>query len=272
MNLKSNKAITLVALIITIIILLILAGVSLSMILGENGLINKAQSSVDKYQESSNNEQDFLNNIDEYITKLGSANIDKYEDVTVTAWQKVTPELCISGRYVTINFESSDESVATVNKNTGEVTGVKAGKANITVKIIDYLGKETSKSCTITVVYPTVTISGAEFYIIDNKVNSVTLLSKNIIGSTSWSNAVSKASSYGRSLGGIGRQLTKDEAENLDLSVRAINVEYWTGTNSGGSHAWYVHKAGQITLSSDFSNGHVVGIRPVIEMEKSKLP
>ena len=67
MNLKSNKAITLVALIITIIVLLILAGVTLNMVLGDNGLINKAQSSVDKYQQSANNEQDFLNAIEEYI-------------------------------------------------------------------------------------------------------------------------------------------------------------------------------------------------------------
>ena len=38
--------------ILNIIILLILAGVSLSMILGDNGLINKAQSSVDEYQKA----------------------------------------------------------------------------------------------------------------------------------------------------------------------------------------------------------------------------
>ena len=66
MNLKSNKAITLVALIIIIIILLILAGVTLSMVLGDNGLINKAQSSGNKYQESGNNEQNILQNIEEY--------------------------------------------------------------------------------------------------------------------------------------------------------------------------------------------------------------
>ena len=71
MNLKSNKAITLVALIITIIILLILAGVTLSMVLGDNGLINKAQSSVDKYQESASNEQSFLNELEKYIYSKG---------------------------------------------------------------------------------------------------------------------------------------------------------------------------------------------------------
>ena len=74
MNLKSNKAITLVALIITIIILLILAGVSLSMVLGDNGLINKAQKSVNTYDNSAKNENAMLFNIekkfDEYLYNL----------------------------------------------------------------------------------------------------------------------------------------------------------------------------------------------------------
>ena len=42
---KVNKGITLIALIITIITLLILAGVTISMIVGENGLISKAKES-----------------------------------------------------------------------------------------------------------------------------------------------------------------------------------------------------------------------------------
>ena len=71
MNLKSNKAITLVALIITIIILLILAGVSLSMILGDNGLINKAQSSVNAYQQAALNEQNLLQSIEDYMGNYG---------------------------------------------------------------------------------------------------------------------------------------------------------------------------------------------------------
>ena len=89
MEFRSNKAITLVALIITIIILLILAGVSLSMVLGENGLINKAQSSVNKYQDSSENEQNLLNQIEEYFDSKGlgpsisntESYVGKYADV-----------------------------------------------------------------------------------------------------------------------------------------------------------------------------------------------
>ena len=41
-NLKSNKAITLIALVITIIVLLILAGVTIATLTGDNGLLTKA--------------------------------------------------------------------------------------------------------------------------------------------------------------------------------------------------------------------------------------
>ncbi len=40
---RKNKGITLIALVITIIVLLILAGVSIAMLLGENGILNQAQ-------------------------------------------------------------------------------------------------------------------------------------------------------------------------------------------------------------------------------------
>ena len=44
---KNNKGITLIALVVTIIVLLILAGVSIAMLTGDNGILNRAsQSSV----------------------------------------------------------------------------------------------------------------------------------------------------------------------------------------------------------------------------------
>jgi len=42
---KNQKGITLIALVITIIVLLILAGVSIAMLTGENGILNQAKSS-----------------------------------------------------------------------------------------------------------------------------------------------------------------------------------------------------------------------------------
>ena len=48
----SNSAITLIALIITIIVLLILAGVTLNMVMGENGLFGKANNAKEQTQKS----------------------------------------------------------------------------------------------------------------------------------------------------------------------------------------------------------------------------
>lgn len=61
--LKSSKGITLVALVITIIVLLILAGVTLSIALN-GGIINQSQEAVNSWQNASANESsqfDYLN-------------------------------------------------------------------------------------------------------------------------------------------------------------------------------------------------------------------
>ncbi len=45
---KSNQGITLVALVVTIVVLLILAGVSISLVIGQNGIVTKAQEAKEK--------------------------------------------------------------------------------------------------------------------------------------------------------------------------------------------------------------------------------
>ena len=52
MNLKSIEGITLISLVVTIIILIILASISIAMILGNNGLLNKAQTASDETKKS----------------------------------------------------------------------------------------------------------------------------------------------------------------------------------------------------------------------------
>ena len=51
-KIKSNSAITLIALIITIIVLLILAGVTLSMVMGDSGIFGRANSAKEKTQKT----------------------------------------------------------------------------------------------------------------------------------------------------------------------------------------------------------------------------
>ena len=54
---KSNNGITLIALVITIIVLLILAGVSIAMLTGENGILNKATTAKQKTEEATAEER-----------------------------------------------------------------------------------------------------------------------------------------------------------------------------------------------------------------------
>ena len=58
---KNNKGITLVALVVTIVVLLILAGVSINLVLGNNGVIAKAQDAKTKSAEASQNDLKGMN-------------------------------------------------------------------------------------------------------------------------------------------------------------------------------------------------------------------
>ena len=67
---KKNKGITLVALVITIVVLLILAGVSINLVLGNNGIIAKAQDAKTKTAEDQANMQAGM---DRLAGKIGEA-------------------------------------------------------------------------------------------------------------------------------------------------------------------------------------------------------
>ena len=69
---KENKGITLVALVITIIILIILAGITISMVLGEDGLIGKAKKGAEEYKNAAADEQTMLGKINELFENNGS--------------------------------------------------------------------------------------------------------------------------------------------------------------------------------------------------------
>ena len=60
---KNNKGITLVALVVTIVVLLILAGVSINLVLGNNGIIAKANDAETKSAEASKNDLKGMNGL-----------------------------------------------------------------------------------------------------------------------------------------------------------------------------------------------------------------
>ena len=114
---KNNKGITLVALVITIIVLLILAGVSISMVSGDDGIISRASSASEKTNEATAQEVEDLEESKDYIDNFVAGNYKvtfNYNDATgmlvakslwvapggtVTASEIPTPEQYESGSY-----------------------------------------------------------------------------------------------------------------------------------------------------------------------------
>lgn len=77
-NQKSNSAITLIALIITIIVLLILAGVTLNMVMGENGLFGKAKESKEEWKKAEADEILKTKSYEVQIEKNGNATLQDF--------------------------------------------------------------------------------------------------------------------------------------------------------------------------------------------------
>ena len=103
---RKEQGITLIALIITIIILLILAGIGIATLTGDNGLFTRAQQAKDKTVEAQKNEEatisEYMDEMDKYITDYaeGKWNSDKkvnspklMEGMTGVYWDETGKEV-----------------------------------------------------------------------------------------------------------------------------------------------------------------------------------
>ena len=74
-----EKGITLIALVVTIIILLILAGVTLNIALSDGGLFSKTQEAAEKYKQAQEDEE-------EMITQIATQMYSEYVGAEVTGY------------------------------------------------------------------------------------------------------------------------------------------------------------------------------------------
>ncbi len=147
-KMRKSKGITLIALVITIIVLLILAGVSLSLITGSDGILKKATVATDKNEVESAKEQAELLVADciadFYEEKYGNGrelgNAGTYVKDTLTEGKEV-------GRY----WIKTQDSLITVYKNEEQnriVDGIIEDNGKITWN--NQTGNETKKTWTVT--------------------------------------------------------------------------------------------------------------------------
>ena len=255
-SLKSSNGITLIALVITIIVLLILAGISISMLSGDNSILQKSTTAKQNSEKAQIEERIQL----AYHSALAGGQGSYTKD---TLMQELKNEF-----ETDYDVDDSNDEKWKMKAHGQEVevpAGIKEEEEEGTNKIYS-LGEE-------------VTVGGEKFFVItenDKKSNDkITLLSKyNLsteepnkqvnaensdtkilfciepddsyfasIGSipapfdlneleSDKSTAINKAKSYGITKGGTGKLLTYSEVDNLKSKIEKIIYGTYTGTDA----------------------------------------
>ena len=304
-KLKNEKGITLVALVITIIVLLILAGVTLSMVMGESGIFGKANSAKEKTQLSNAEETIRLEVLENQVkSKAGDASLTNDQLKEEIAKKLTEQGYTVSGSKVTY-YEDK------------------------TIDIEDYLEKESTSKITWTWadtdnsgtknVGDVVTDStGEKFYIISTEGDKYALLAEKNIDTTTmvqsdsantiafsstnyWSSiegitypynlnntatsantdAIAKAKAYGTAKGGKGRLMTVEEVVALggdkengttgNCPSWINSSRFWIGSASDTNNVWRVDGFSSLLNYYKFSFTGYYGVRPVIEISKDLI-
>ena len=160
---KKAKGITLIALVITIIVLLILAGVALATLTGQGNIIGNAENAVGKYNNSVSKEQEILNEIEKYLINYGYGGNEEIEDqpnppiegeitITPSTTEWTSQDIKVSVTWPS-NIEGLTKQISIDNGNTWNTyTGELTISSNCIVKIrlIDSANQEV-KTASLTI-------------------------------------------------------------------------------------------------------------------------
>lgn len=112
LNLKDNKAITLISLVVTIIVLLILAGISISMLAGDNSILQKATEAKTNTDNAQAKE--------ELQLAISGAGVDYYSGKVQNTSQTFRDYIFSNDGQTSINSELPEN--ATFNSSSNEIT------------------------------------------------------------------------------------------------------------------------------------------------------
>lgn len=119
---KSQKGITLIALVITIIVLLILAGVTIAMLTGENGILNKATGAVSDTEKATAEEAIKMEVYNNIATNEGTFDLNTFTSITTNSdYEYAVGDATESKRVVTVTKDSKAIGTWTVD-NKGAIT------------------------------------------------------------------------------------------------------------------------------------------------------
>ena len=262
---KGDRAITLIALIVTIIVLLILAGVTINLAVNNQGIFNKAKTATRAYKNATEDERTRLDEADKEIAKYmpkegseggsgseasggtsGSGSSGSSGSVTSPAAPTTTN---YTGFYADVDDDGTVDGVIFIDLAQGAsgqwgdsfvkysysavTSGLRSYK--ISTKTSSYTGKFGTKS----VIVPNGESGNARFYVME--------LSDIDTSTHTWSDVSSKTQTVGSvtfrlpskmewaAFGELwGIKITNSPSEY------GLNTWYWSSTENGSSYAWHV--------------------------------
>lgn len=148
---KNNKGITLIALVVTIIVLLILAGVSIAMLTGENGLLTRTTNAKAKDLEATVDEQVRMAAAAVRLEIANKAASDNSYDARLKS--KTLGDL-LKADLVSTSGKTVNDWQVSYNPEADYTEGTKPSSATITVKYVgsDYLNARNNTTTGITYV------------------------------------------------------------------------------------------------------------------------
>ena len=267
-KLKTEKGITLIALVITIIVMLILVGVSVTVALN-GGLFTTAKEAAEGTATKRNEELELssgkvtingeeYNSIDEYVN--GGSSNNPEEPTGYTAYT-IGQEVTVGGEnfYVLKESDETQEKVTLLAKdNIDTTTLVQSTSAN------------------------TVAFSNTDYWSgIEGKTYPYDLIETGEPDESH--NAAKVAYDYGMKLGGTGRLLIYSEARALATANSDILygrngkssgtcLNFWLGSTDDTNFVYLIYGADSTFYSTySFTSSSDYGVRPVVEISKDKI-
>ena len=131
---KGESGITLIALVVTIVVLLILAGITISLVFGSNGVIKKAQESKEQTEIGEMREKLEMAKVPVYADGNGSYKVQDY-------WDRIESEGLIADK--TVDIIDNGDGTYEVTTTPGYIFKITLvpSKDNVEDIQIDYIGK-----------------------------------------------------------------------------------------------------------------------------------
>ena len=310
-KLRNKKGITLIALVITIIVLLILAGVSITMISSQDGILGKATNAKESQRDATELERVKLAVQSALVDGEGTIDLTKATDSTkAVGLEKALQEefkndgkqptyeegkvTLTNGDIYNVTTSGNVEKAITFKKNGelaigSEVTASNGEsfyvigfsedntKVNLLAKYnlkADGSSQDTTGETNPCAFCSETAWSGANVVSGDNLNNKTTISSET-------TSAVGKVEAYGSKLGAEkGRLMVKEEADTLKTTANTDilygnkdgkKLNYWLGSASDSSKVWLMYGECSDLSNDDFNIVVIFGVRPVLEVLTSSI-